>query len=59
MFKISTIALAIAVAATMFWATMLTDPPKTEASAPRGAVFMPGEIVIPSTLPEADAVSAH
>jgi hypothetical protein len=59
MFRISTIALAIAVAAIMFWTTMLTDPPKTEASAPRGAAFVPGEIVIPSNLPEGDAVSAH
>lgn len=59
MFKMSTIALAVAVAAMMFWATMLTDPPKTEASVQSGAVSVPSELVVPSNLPEADAASAH
>ena len=57
MFKLSTIGLAFALAALAFWTTMLTDPPKTEASV--GSAFAPVGLVIQSSLPEAEAADAH
>jgi hypothetical protein len=59
MFKISTVALALAVAALAFWATMFTNPPQTEASVENGTKFTTGDIAVPGNLPEAEAVEPY
>lgn len=59
MFKISTIGLACALAAFVFWKTTLNHPSLTEPAVRAGAAFAPGQIAIPSNLPEADPVGAY
>jgi hypothetical protein len=54
MFKISTIGLACVIAAFFVWRATLNQP-----SVRAGAALAPGQIEIPSNLPEADPVGAY
>jgi hypothetical protein len=58
MSKISTIGLACAVAALVFWKVSLNHPSMTPSVA--GEVgLVPGQMVIPSNLPQSDGTGAY
>jgi hypothetical protein len=58
MFKISIFGPACTIAALVFWKTALNRPSFAGPSVRAGADSAPGQIAIPSNLPDADPVGA-